>query len=156
MNREAVREHLRWRGFGIDKDDTLLTFVELNDIVRRGIEKPIFKTDIPEMQAVLIKQGIRIADDDPIFSLLAINDAVLRDALQTIRTKQGKTVAQARRRSFAITVLPMAVALGIGMLITAGYQEPSNFLVGLIGALLGAGLCFIFTNLTGSKETHKS
>lgn len=156
MDRVAVREHLRWRGFGIDKDDTLFTFIELNEVVRKGVENPTFKADIPAMQAVLIKKGIRIGDDDPIFTLLAINDAVLRDALQTIRTKRGKTVANARRRSFAITVLPTAVALGMGMLITAGYKELSHVLVGLVGALLGAGLCLIFTNLTGSKETHES
>lgn len=156
MNREAVREHLRWRGFGIDKGDTLFTFIELNEVVRKGVENPIFKADIPAMQAVLIGKGIRIGDDDPIFTLLAINDAVLRDALQTIRVKQEKTLAKVRHRSFAIAVLPTAVALGMGVLVGAGYREPSNLLVGLVGALLGVGLGVIFTYLTGSKETHES
>ena len=67
MDVETARGFLRRRGIELASDDSLLTFLLLNDVVLKGVLNPLFATDTNEMQKILRGKGIRISNDDPIF-----------------------------------------------------------------------------------------
>lgn len=162
MNVEAVREHLKWRGFGIANDDSLLTLIELNEVVRKGASNPLFKSDVAAMQSILIGKGIRISDDDPIFTLLAINDCVLRDAIRSIQIAQRKVELKALRAKLAWVALPAVSTFCAGLLLSLRAITATSVLVATIaivmGALIGALVMLYLLvsgriNLTDEKET---
>ena len=76
-------------------DDSLLTFLLLNDVVLKGVLNPLFATDTNEMQEILRGKGIRIRNDDPIFTLLALNGIVLRNSVDL--ALRAKSVSDQRR-----------------------------------------------------------
>lgn len=162
MNHETVREHLKWRGFGIATDDSLLSFIELNDVVRKGVENPLFKSDVAKMQSILVGKGIRIGDDDPIFTLLAINDCVMRDALRNVVKEQKNVVARAHRATCARVLLPAIIGSCAGVLFGTRLLEPPLTFIAVIGCVLGialgtSGTLYLFISgkikLTKHQET---
>lgn len=47
--------------------------------------------DIKKIQAILLAQGIRVARDDPVFLLLALNEAVLNESLERVGQIEAAT-----------------------------------------------------------------
>ena len=43
--------------------------------------------DIKKLQAILMSKGIRVADDDPVFTLIALNEAALLQIIASIRAE---------------------------------------------------------------------
>ena len=91
MDVETARGLLHRRGIEISSDDSLLTFVLLNDVVLKGVLDPFFASDTNQMQTILRGKGIRISNDDPIFTLLALNGIVLHSSIDQVRRAQTKT-----------------------------------------------------------------
>lgn len=55
--------------------------------------------DIKKLQAILMAKGIRVTDDDPIFTLVALNESVLED--MTKKFQQALNSASAKHPSIS-------------------------------------------------------
>ena len=133
---------MRRRSIDLASDDSLFTFLLLNDVVLKGVLNPLFAADTNEMQAILHGKGIRISNDDPIFALLALNGIVLRNSIDLARR------AQIRIRSASKTAanrgVPIAAALVLGFVVGVFFGinkiETSQVFSAVIGCLLGTAL----------------
>ena len=142
MDVETARGFLRRRGIMLGSDDSLLTFLLLNDVVLKGVLNPLFATETNEMQEILRGKGIRIRNDDPIFTLLALNGIVLRNSIDLARR------AQIRIRSASKTAanrgVPIAAALafgfGVGVFFGINHIDTSRVFYAIIGSVLGIAL----------------
>lgn len=99
------------------------------------------------MQSLLMEKGIRISDDDPIFTLLVLNEVVLEDmtkkhqqALNSARAKPQfpNSISSALPASFLQIAVTAIIGVGVGVAVGSG--DKYMMLVGVIGILLG-GVC---------------
>lgn len=99
--------------------------------------------DIKKLQSILISGGIRIADDDPVFTLVALNEAMLAD--MTRLHQQSLTVEKVKQFSGnqAAIIVTAICSLAIGVAI--GSTEKYIILIGFVGSLLGYLLGFVST-----------
>ena len=123
-------------------DDSLLTFLLLDDVVLRGVLNPLFATDTNEMQEILRGKGIRISNDDPIFTLLALNGIVLRNSIDLarraqIRIRPASKIAANRGAPIAAA---LAFGFGVGVFFGINHIETSRVFSAIIGSVLGISL----------------
>ncbi|MDP2770553.1 MAG: hypothetical protein Q8O81_12060 [Giesbergeria sp.] len=145
MNPETARALLLRRGIGLASNDSLLTFVLLNDVVLKGVLNPLFAADTKELQAILREKGIRISDDDPIFALLALNGIVLNHSIDKVRRAQAKIGSELRSTIHLKALIATALVLGFGVGLFFGLNHIETSLVfsAAIGCVLGIALGFL-------------
>lgn len=108
-----------------------------------------------------MSKGIRIADDDPVFILVALNEAVLEDltkkhqqALNSINVKFSPTTqVPSFHGSHALATATAVTALGVGVAI--GSNDKYMLLIGMVGIFLGAmlgSICTAYFQITVSRE----
>lgn len=120
--------------------------------------------DIKKLQAILMSKGIRISDDDPVFTFVALNEAVLEDmtkkhqlALSNIKTHPSNQNSQAIGWLTSLTITAIT-SLAVGVAI--GSNSRFFILIGLVGLIIGTMLgivCSIFlkkSNVTAPIPTH--
>lgn len=148
---ETARALLLRRGIELARNDSLLTFVLLNDVVLKGVLNPLFAADTKDMQAILRDKGIRISDDDPIFALLALNGIVLNHSIDTVRRVQAKIGSASRSAIYVKTLTATAFVLGFGVGVIFGINHIETSLVfsATIGCVLGIALGAFGTLLIG-------
>ena len=142
MDVETARGLLRRRGIELASNDSLLTFLLLNDLVLKGVLNPLFATHTNEMQEILRSKGIRICNDDPIFTLLALNGIVLRNSIDLARRTQIRIRSASRTSAGRGAPIGAALAFGFGVGVFFGINhiEPSRVFFAVIGSLLGISL----------------
>jgi hypothetical protein len=88
MDIPTMHHRLQTKGIQIGNNDLAFNLLVLNDALLEGMvtkdEYAISKAnpqlfDIKKMQSILLAKGIRIADDDPLLTLLAMNEIALED-----------------------------------------------------------------------------
>lgn len=84
--------------------------------------------EIQQMQSLLLKQGIRIANDDPIFTLLALNEIVLDEMTERHRKKLDNAgfelqKVHAEMKNMADALVAAAEIAAIGRQILSGENE---------------------------------
>ena len=126
----------------LGSDDSLLTFLLLNDAVLKGVLNPLFATDTNEMQEILRGKGIRIRNDDPIFTLLALNGIVLRNSVDLalrakIRIRSASKTAANRGAPIAAA---LAFGFGVGVFFGINHIDTSQVFFAIIGSMLGIAL----------------
>ena len=142
MDVETARGLLHRRGIEISSDDSLLTFVLLNDVVLKGVLDPFFASDTNQMQTILRGKGIRISNDDPIFTLLALNGIVLRHSIDLARRAQIRIRSASRTTANRGAQIAAALAFGFGVGVFFGINhiEASRVFFAVIGSVLGIAL----------------
>lgn len=142
MDLETARALLLRRGIELASNDSLLTFVLLNDVVLKGVLNPLFTADTSEMQAILRGKGIRISNDDPIFVLLALNGIVLNHSIDQVRRAQVKIGSASRSTIYLKTLIATALVLGFGVGVFFGINhiDTSRVFSAIIGCVLGVAL----------------
>lgn len=142
MDVETARGFLRKRGIELASNDSLLTFVLLNDVVLKGVLNPLFPADTNEMQAILRGKGIRISNDDPIFALLALNGIVLNNSIDLVRRAQTKIRSESRPATYLKTLIATTLVFGFGVGVFFGINhiETSQVFSAVIGCVLGIAL----------------
>lgn len=102
------------------------------------------------MQSLLMGKGIRISDDDPIFTLLVLNEVVLEDmtkkhqqALNSARAKPQfpNSTSSALPASFLQMAVTAITSVGVGVAIGSG--DKYMMLVGVIGIIIGSVCGFL-------------
>lgn len=142
MNVETARGLLRRRGIELASDDSLLTFLLLNDLVLKGVLNPLFAADTNEMQAILHGEGIRISNDDPIFALLALNGIVLHNSIDLVRQAQTKIRSESRSTTYLNLLISTALVFGFsfGFCFGINHIQTSQVCSAVIGCVLGIAL----------------
>lgn len=142
MDVETARGLLRKRGIELASDDSLLTYVLLNDVVLKGVLNPFFAADINEMQSVLRGKGIRISNDDPIFALLALNGIVLHNSIDLVRRAQASIRSESRTANYLKSLITAALAFGfaVGIFFGIDHIETTQVFSAVIGCVLGTAL----------------
>src|SRR3989339_953133 len=142
MDPENARALLLRRGIELARNDPLLTFVLLNDVVLKGVLNPMFAADTKDMQAILRDKGIRISDDDPIFALLALNGIVLYLSIDKVRRAQVKIGSASRSAIYlkTLTATAFVVGFGVGVFFGLNHIETSLVFSAVIGCVLGIAL----------------
>lgn len=137
MDAKTARVLLSRNGVQIEKDDSLLTYLLLSDVVLKGVLDPFRRPDKDDMQAILRSKGVRLSDDDPIFTLLTLNSIVLHEAVDKVRRahlkKPFKTVATGAFK----TLLLSSIGFGLGVFFGMGHLEPSRVFSASVGFFLG-------------------
>lgn len=102
------------------------------------------------MQSLLMEKGIRISDDDPIFTMLVLNEVVLEDmtkkhqqALNSARAKPQfpNSTSSALPAFFLQIAVTVIIALGVGVAI--GSRDKYMMLIGVIGIIIGSVCGFL-------------
>lgn len=124
----------------LSSDDSLLTWVLLNDIVLKGVLNPLVEADVGEIQSILRAKGFRIGNDDPIFTLLALNGIVLHNSIDQVRRAQARSGSWSRPATSLKVLTAAALAFGVGVLTGLNQMETSRMLVAVIGCVLGMAL----------------
>lgn len=133
-------------------DDSLLTVVLLNDVVLKGVLNPLVAADVGEMQSILRGKGIRISNDDPLFTLLALNSIVLYNSIDLVRRAQARNGSWSRPATSLKVLTAAALAFGVGTLFGMNQIEPSRFFVAVIGCVLGMALGALGIVLFGKPD----
>lgn len=133
---------MRRRSIALASDDSLFTFLLLNDVVLKGVLNPLFAADTNEMQAILHGKGIRISNDDPIFALLALNGIVLHNSIDLVRQAQTNIRSDSRPATYLKSLIAAALVLGfvVGVFFGINKIETSQVFSAVIGCLLGTAL----------------
>lgn len=152
MDVETARGFLRRRGIELASDDSLLTFLLLNDVVLKGVLNPLVAADVGEIQSILRGKGIRISNDDPIFTLLALNSIVLHNSIDLVRRAQARSGSWSRPATYLKVLLSAALAFGVGVLIGMNQIETSRIFVAAIGCVLGIALGALGVVLIGKPD----
>ncbi|MHB1489788.1 MAG: hypothetical protein ACYCTH_04750 [Cellulomonas sp.] len=112
--------------------------------------------DIQKMQTLLMEKGIRVANDDPIFTLLALNEVVLEDmtkkhqqALNSAELKPRATCAASAPATSpaAMTSLQTLVIATMGLIAGFGsHNLPAigSVTMGIIVGFLASQASFLF------------
>jgi hypothetical protein len=154
MDIHKIQERLRLKGIRIKDDDSAFHLVALNDLVLSGVlkkysnERSAFlrsSMDIEAMRALLLEKGIRVAQDDPIFSCIAINEIILEDIAvkcQKQLNTQDKlffTIKQPNLWSYAKVIVPIGLVSAGALLVNNAWLRQGLTL--LLGGCIGAALC---------------
>lgn len=115
--------------------------------------------DIKKLQAILMSKGIRITDDDPVFTLVALNEAVLEDITKKYQQVHSDVKPRPSNQtpwfSGGLTVLTVIAITALGVGVAIGSSEKYIMLVGLEGLLIGTMLGFVSTTYFQKKvEQH--
>jgi hypothetical protein len=115
--------------------------------------------DIKKLQAILLSKGIRINDDDPVFTLVALNEAVLED--MTINYQKVQSNIKFRpsnlssRFSGNLTVFTFTAITALGTGIVIGSSQRYYMLIGLVGLLIGNMMGFLSTIYLRREENQQ-
>jgi len=92
------------------------------------------RLNVEKLQGVLRNHGIRIKNDDPVFTLLALNEIALDRMIYSQRQTLARYIAQ-RRLSVSVLLLTAGAGVGAGTLLGRG---GSYLITGVSGLILGA------------------
>lgn len=165
MDIKKIQPLLRAKGVPVSDDDFIFDLLSLYEVAfedifegklenvikqlaaLKGVETRQF--NIKRMQAVLLARGIRIGDDDPIFTMLGLNNIVLENMANVYQQRlksehvQRLSIESVKREKHIIYATCIAIAIAAFF----GGQKIEwlrQSLIGIGGIALGAMLCFIF------------
>lgn len=111
--------------------------------------------DIKKLQAILLSKGIRINDDDPVFTLVALNEAVLEDMIIKYQKVQSSIKFhpdnQSSRFYGNLTVVAVTAIIALGTGVAIGSSQRYFMLIGFFGLLIGI-IVGIFSTIYLQKE----
>ena len=119
----------------MSKDDSLLTMVALQDVVFENMQESY--TSIDAMQSILRSKGIRVKNDDPIFTLLTLNSLLLDESKSKLRLNSTR---QKIKLVLAPTVAIAATAFVFGMFFGTPNTVLSPIFITVFAIILGAVL----------------
>ncbi len=115
--------------------------------------------DIKKLQAILLSKGIRINDDDPVFTLVALNEAVLEDMIIKYQKVQSSIKFQPSnllsRFSGNLTVVTVTAMIALGAGVAIGSSGRYFMLIGLLGLLIGIMMGFLSAICLPRNETQQ-
>lgn len=116
------------------------------------------------MQSLLMEKGIRITNDDPIFTLLVLNEVVLED--MTKRHQQTLNSVDAKSRFMGAVSMPanstsmtsLQTVVIVGMSFAAGYgsQQFSSLALVTAGIIVGVLSIQVVLFFTKSQEVQQN
>lgn len=108
--------------------------------------------NIKKLQSSLLAKGIRIADDDPVFTLLAINEIVIGDELKKQRQAFNHVKREATTNTVQLWLGGMsisALSFGVGIFV-AGPDAP------VLKTVLGVLICLAIVILIAIQYPKKT
>ncbi|MDQ1835208.1 hypothetical protein [Massilia scottii] len=151
MEISELQARLRLKGIHVSDDDAVFNLVALNEIVvqdmlnrdeKRTNRLNLNRLDIGQMRALLLSKGLRIAKDDPIFVLLAVNQIVLEELATRQRRELGQikqlwlTIRQPSVLSYVRILAPILLLSSAPYFFDADWLRHALLL--LAGCFLGA------------------
>lgn len=94
-----------------------------------------------KMQSILREKGIRVGNDDPVFSLMVLNGIILRESIPKLSMMER--IARGSLLKIAVVLLSLCGIIGFVFLLGFSSANFSLVLVCLIGVILGAALGYI-------------
>lgn len=97
--------------------------------------------DVAKLQAILRAQGIRIGDDDPLFTMIALNEAILKDMANDvgalINTASAPTRVALKRLEDRLGDVPHFAAKEMQAAATSQQEAMTQEMVGITRQLVG-------------------
>ncbi len=156
---------LKAKGIIISDDDSIFNLISLyevafEDMFEGSLEDTIEKKsklndtgkkalNVKKMQSILLLEGIRIKNDDPIFNMLGLNKIILENMADAYKDKlkleytHKMSINSAKREKYIIYSTCVIIVL-ISFFGTRNIEWIRQSLIGLGGMMFGVGLCLIF------------
>lgn len=136
---QSLRIELAIQGIDIPINDSILMTLALHDVVLESM--PSGRVSVEKMQSILREKGIRVGNDDPVFSLMVLNGIILRESIPKLSMMER--IARGSLLKIAVVLLSLCGIIGFVFLLGFSSANFSLVLVCLIGVILGAALGYI-------------